>query len=169
MHSTLSGTELPLLHTEVPGPESQAWVDRLAVRECPGVTARRARRAASLGVAADDPIVWARARGACVEDVDGNRFVDMTAGFGVASVGHAHPAVVGAMRAQSHDLLHAMGDAFPDRRRIELGALSYSCIIVCHNRPARCLHSLFQVFRPGRCVSFVRLLLSNRRCGPAVS
>jgi len=120
MHSTLSGTELPLLHTEVPGPESQAWVDRLAVRECPGVTARRARRAASLGVAADDPIVWARARGACVEDVDGNRFVDMTAGFGVASVGHAHPAVVGAMRAQSHDLLHAMGDAFPDRRRIEL-------------------------------------------------
>jgi len=64
--------------------------------------------------------VWARARGACVEDVDGNRFVDMTAGFGVASVGHAHPAVVGAMRAQSHDLLHAMGDAYPDRRRIEL-------------------------------------------------
>ena len=44
----------------------------------------------------------------------------MTAGFGVASVGHAHPAVVGAMRAQSHHLLHAMGDAFPDRRRIEL-------------------------------------------------
>ena len=73
-----------------------------------------------LGVAADDPIVWARAVGANVEDVDGNVFVDLTAGFGVASVAHAHPAVVGAMRAQSSDLLHAMGDAFPDRRRIEL-------------------------------------------------
>ena len=120
MEDILNGTELPRLQTTVPGPVSQQWVDRLAVRECPGVTARRARRAAALGVAADDPIVWTRARGACVEDVDGNRFVDMTAGFGVASVGHAHPAVVGAMRAQSHDLLHAMGDAFPDRRRIEL-------------------------------------------------
>ena len=114
------GMALPRIHTAVPGPRSQAWVDRLAQRECPGVTARRSRRAAVLGVATDDPIVWARASGANVEDVDGNVFVDLTAGFGVASVGHAHPAVVGAMRAQSHDLLHAMGDAFPDRRRIEL-------------------------------------------------
>ena len=114
------GTAGPSLSTAVPGPRSQSWVDRLAQRECPGVTARRGRRAAALGVATDDPIVWSRAHGANVEDVDGNVFVDMTAGFGVASVGHAHPAVVGAMRAQSHDLLHAMGDAFPDRRRIEL-------------------------------------------------
>ncbi len=114
------GTRLPHIHTAVPGPESCALVDRLAQRECPGVTARRARRAAVLGVAADDPIVWARARGANVEDVDGNVYVDLTAGFGVASIGHAHPAVVGAMRAQSHDLLHAMGDAFPDRKRIQL-------------------------------------------------
>jgi len=114
------GSRLPMVKTAVPGPTSQAWVDRLAQRECPGVTARRARRAASLGVASTDPIVWANAHGANVEDVDGNVFVDMTAGFGVASIGHAHPAVVGAMRAQSHHLLHAMGDAFPDRRRIEL-------------------------------------------------
>ncbi len=114
------GNLLPQIVGPVPGPASQQWVDRLAMRECPGVTARRARRAAALGVAADDPIVWAEARGVNVRDVDGNVFVDMTAGFGVASVGHAHPAVVGAMRAQSSSLLHAMGDAFPDRRRIEL-------------------------------------------------
>lgn len=114
------GDQLPQLHTRVPGPSAQAWVDRLAQRECPGVTARRARRAAALGTASFDPIVWARARGANVEDTDGNVFVDLTAGFGVASIGHAHPAVTGALRAQSSQLLHAMGDAFPDPRRIEL-------------------------------------------------
>ncbi len=114
------GTALPDLRTSIPGPQSQAWVDRLALRECPAITARRARRAASLGAAQDDPIVWARARGANVEDVDGNVFVDLTGGFGVAAPGHGNPEVVAAAREQAGILLHAMGDAFPDPRRIEL-------------------------------------------------
>ncbi len=111
---------LPALLTEVPGPASRAWVDRLAARECPGITARRARRAAAIGTADTDPIVWAEAEGENVWDVDGNRFVDLCAGFGVASVGHRHPAVVAAGQAQLARLPHAMGDAFPDPRRIEL-------------------------------------------------
>jgi 4-aminobutyrate aminotransferase-like enzyme len=116
----MRGDTLPLLRTRVPGPQSEAWVDRLALRECPAITARRARRAAVLGTAKDDPIVWARARGANVEDVDGNIFVDLTSGFGVASLGHSHPAVVRAAREQARTLLHAMGDAFPDPSRIRL-------------------------------------------------
>jgi 4-aminobutyrate aminotransferase-like enzyme len=115
-----TGGALPSLQTAVPGPRSMGWVDRLAARECPAITARRARRAAALGAAADDPIVWAEAHGANVIDVDDNVFVDMTAGFGVASVGHGHPAVVAAMQAQAGRLLHAMGDAFPDPQRILL-------------------------------------------------
>ena len=111
---------LPELKTAVPGPQSRAWVDRLAARECPGITARRARRAASIGAADTDPIVWDRAQGENVWDVDGNCFVDLCAGFGVAAVGHAHPAVVAAGQAQLARLPHAMGDAFPDPRRIEL-------------------------------------------------
>jgi len=114
------GTTLPHLKTALPGPRSQALIDRLAQRECPAITARRARRASELGHEQDDPVVWARARGANVEDVDGNVFVDLTAGFGVATVGHGHPAVRAAAQAQSEVLLHAMGDAFPDPRRIEL-------------------------------------------------
>ena len=97
----MNGTDLPLLLTAIPGPGSQAWVDRLARRECPAITARRARRAASLGAAGDDPIVWDSAVGANVRDIDGNVFVDMTAGFGVAAVGHGNPAVVAAARAQA--------------------------------------------------------------------
>ncbi|HNH49053.1 MAG TPA: aminotransferase class III-fold pyridoxal phosphate-dependent enzyme, partial [Myxococcota bacterium] len=91
---------LPLLCTELPGPLSRGWVDRLALRECPAITARRSRRAAALGVADTDPVVWASAHGSNVWDVDGNRFVDLCAGFGVASVGHRHPKVVAAGQAQ---------------------------------------------------------------------
>jgi len=116
----MNGTDLPLLRTSLPGPGSRAWVDRLARTECPAITARRARRAAALGVADDDPVVWRSALGANVEDVDGNVFVDLTAGFGVAAAGHRNPAVVAALHAQADVLLHAMGDAFPDPRRIEL-------------------------------------------------
>ena len=83
------GTQHPHLVTSIPGPKSQAWIDRLALRECPAITARRARRAQSLGTAKDDPIVWHEAKGANVRDVDGNVFVDLTAGFGVGK-GIAH-------------------------------------------------------------------------------
>jgi 4-aminobutyrate aminotransferase/(S)-3-amino-2-methylpropionate transaminase len=92
----MNGADLPLVQTEIPGPASRAWVDRLARRECPAITARRARRAAALGLADTDPIVWESACGANVVDVDGNRFVDLTAGFGVAASGHADPRVVEA-------------------------------------------------------------------------
>ena len=114
------GTRLPEIKTAVPGPESRAWVDRLAERECPAITARRSRRASALGAADDDPIVWSEAVGCNVVDVDGNRFVDLTAGFGVASAGHRNPRVVAAAQAQLDRLVHVMGDAYPDTQRIVL-------------------------------------------------
>ncbi len=114
------GADPPHIHTAVPGPRSVAAVDTLARHECPAITARRARRATLLGAADDDPIVWDEALGANVRDVDGNVFVDLVAGFGVALVGHRHPYVVAAARAQQERLLHAMGDAMPDRTRIAL-------------------------------------------------
>ena len=114
------GEQLPALCTPLPGPVSQGWIDRLAIRECPAITARRARRAASLGAASDDPIVWQEAQGSNVLDVDGNILVDLTAGFGVASVGHRNPRVVQAGQQQLGRLPHAMGDAYPDPQRIRL-------------------------------------------------
>ena len=116
----MDGTSLPALVTPVPGPASKAFVDTLSRHECPAITARRARRAAALGAADDDPVVWAKAVGANVEDADGNVFVDLTSGFGVAFVGHRHPAVVAAVQAQLEQLLHAAGDAWPDVARIRL-------------------------------------------------
>ncbi|MCC7534644.1 MAG: aminotransferase class III-fold pyridoxal phosphate-dependent enzyme [Deltaproteobacteria bacterium] len=110
---------LPAIVSEIPGPRSRALVDRLALFECPAITARRARRAEASGTN-EDPIVWARARGSVVEDADGNRFVDLTAGFGVASVGHRHPRVVEAIVRQSERLVHALGDVHPSDAKIAL-------------------------------------------------
>ena len=118
----LTGEELPRLRTEIPGDASTALIDDLAQSECPAITARRARRARETGVS-EDPIVWERARGANVEDVDGNLYVDLTSGFGVNGLGHNHPNVVEAARRQAGRLTHAMGDVYPGRVKIELGTL----------------------------------------------
>ncbi len=114
------GRRLPHLATPVPGPASRRAVDVLARHECPAITARRARRAAALGAADDDPIVWREAVGANIVDVDGNTYVDLAAGFGVATLGHRDPEVLAAVRDQQDRLLHAMGDAYPDATRIAL-------------------------------------------------
>ena len=113
------GKALPERLSALPGPKSVEFVDVLARHESPGVTARRARMGERRGVGAD-PIVWQRAVGANVWDADGNRYVDLTGAFGVALIGHAHPAVVSAVNSQSAQLLHAMGDVFPNPPRIAL-------------------------------------------------
>lgn len=59
------------------------------------------------------PIVWERASGVHVWDADGNRYLDLTAAFGVAAAGHANRKVVRAGQKQMARLLHAMGDVHP--------------------------------------------------------
>jgi 4-aminobutyrate aminotransferase/(S)-3-amino-2-methylpropionate transaminase len=100
----------PALRTEIPGPRSRALAARLASVESRNVTC----------LAPEPPIFWERAAGANVWDVDGNRFVDLGAGFGVANAGHAHPRVVAAIAEQSERLLHAMGDLHPAAVKVEL-------------------------------------------------
>ena len=66
------------------------------------------------------PIVWERAQGVHVWDVDGNKYLDLTAAFGVAAAGHANPRVVKAGQRQMAKLLHAMGDVHPHALKAEL-------------------------------------------------
>jgi len=66
------------------------------------------------------PIVWERARGVHVWDLEGRRYLDLTAAFGVASAGHANPRVVATARRQMSRLLHAMGDVYPHRLKAAL-------------------------------------------------
>lgn len=113
------GSALPKIGTTIPGARARSVIDRLAVSESPALTARRARRAERTG-AAQDPIVWSEALGSNVRDVDGNVFVDMTAGFGVASLGHRHPAIATAAKAQCDKLMHALGDVHPSDVKVAL-------------------------------------------------
>ncbi len=85
-----------------------AWGKRLGEVECRNTTY----------LAEDWPIFWERADGVNVWDVDGNRFLDMTSGFGVAGLGYGFTAE--ALRRQSDVLLHAMGDVHPARVKVEL-------------------------------------------------
>lgn len=113
------GAALPDVRHPVPHDIGRAWVERLASSECPALTTRRKRRAERSG-ASHDPIVWVEARGTNVVDADGNRYVDLTSGFGVALMGHGHPAVVDAVRAQAGTLMHALGDLHPSDVKVEL-------------------------------------------------
>jgi predicted acetylornithine/succinylornithine family transaminase len=66
-----------------------------------------ARSAAhEVGVYARQPVALVRGRGAEVWDADGRRYIDFFAGLSVSNVGHCHPAVVEAVRAQTGSLLH---------------------------------------------------------------
>lgn len=52
------------------------------------------------------PLVVKTAKGAVVEDVDGNLFIDMNSGLAVLNVGHGHPKVVEAIKRQAEKLIH---------------------------------------------------------------
>jgi 4-aminobutyrate aminotransferase len=58
------------------------------------------------------PLVVARGSGVVIEDVDGNRFLDFTAGIAVTATGHCHPHVVAAIQDQAGKLVHMSGTDF---------------------------------------------------------
>lgn len=77
----------------LPGPKAKALVER-------------DHRVISPSYTRDYPLVAKSARGAMVEDVDGNTFLDFAAGIAVVSTGHCHPAVVSAIQKQAAELIH---------------------------------------------------------------
>lgn len=104
------GSRLPSVDVAPPGPGSRALARRLARFESRNITR----------IADDWPVFWRRAAGANVEDVDGNVYVDLTAGFGVAAAGHAHPEVADAIARQAALLPHGLGDVHPAEAKVEL-------------------------------------------------
>jgi 4-aminobutyrate aminotransferase/(S)-3-amino-2-methylpropionate transaminase len=66
------------------------------------------------------PVFWEAAHGANVQDVDGNVYVDLTAAFGVALAGHAHPRIQEAVKEQAGRLIHGMGDVHPPAIKVAL-------------------------------------------------
>src|SRR5689334_8787858 len=74
-------------------------------------------------IAADVPpgaIVYQTGLGANVVDVDGNRYVDLAAGFGALLTGHCHPAIQRVLEIQAARLTQALGDLYPSDAKIAL-------------------------------------------------
>lgn len=61
------------------------------------------------------PIVLTKGQGCRVEDVDGNRFLDLCAGIAVVNVGHSHPKLVQAIADQAARLMHVSNLFWNDR------------------------------------------------------
>jgi 4-aminobutyrate aminotransferase / (S)-3-amino-2-methylpropionate transaminase / 5-aminovalerate transaminase len=82
--------------TQIPGPRSKEWM---------------ARRDASMTSAfpAIHAIVAARASGAIIEDVDGNRLIDFATGIAVLNIGHSAPDVIDAAVRQIERDIHTSG------------------------------------------------------------
>ncbi|MBU3750275.1 MAG: 4-aminobutyrate--2-oxoglutarate transaminase [Mycobacterium sp.] len=79
--------------TAIPGPNSTELAKRKAA-------------AVSRGVGSTMPVFAARAGGGILEDVDGNRFIDLGSGIAVTTIGNSSPRVVEAVRDQVGEFTH---------------------------------------------------------------
>ena len=100
-------TKLPHRVTALPGPKAKQLVERDQKVLSPSYTR-------------DYPLVAKTGRGAIIEDVDGNTFLDFAAGIAVVATGHCHPAVVAAIQKQAAELIHMSGTDFYYPNMVEL-------------------------------------------------
>ncbi len=90
---------VPRIVGPLPGPRARALIERDALVVSPSYTRGY-------------PLVIERAWGSTVEDVDGNLFLDCTAGIAVNATGHAHPDIVRAIADQAGRFIHMSGTDF---------------------------------------------------------
>jgi 4-aminobutyrate aminotransferase len=90
---------VPCLKTELPGPLARDLIAGDEQYTSPSYTRVY-------------PLAVKRGSGAVIEDLDGNLFLDFTAGIAVCSTGHCHPRVVAAVQKQAETLLHMSGTDF---------------------------------------------------------
>ena len=89
----------PMIRTKLPGPNARRILEADERLMSPSYTRSY-------------PLVAKRGRGMLIEDVDGNEFLDFTAGIAVCATGHCHPVVVEAIQRQSAELIHMSGTDF---------------------------------------------------------
>ncbi len=97
----------PVIKTALPGPRARKLIKQDSTYVSPSYTRYY-------------PLVVEKARGLWIHDVDGNLFLDFTAGIAVCATGHCHPRVVKAIKEQADQLLHMSGTDFYYRPQIVL-------------------------------------------------
>jgi len=101
----LSFSGAPVIKVVPPGPESKQYLDYQVLSESSAVSYPKGL-----------PMALRRARGATVEDVDGNVYIDFFGGAGVMNVGHSNPQVIKAASEQITELTHTLDVPNPARR-----------------------------------------------------
>ncbi len=91
--------KVPELRTDLPGPRGRELIAADELYTSPSYTRVY-------------PLAVERGYGAVIEDVDGNRFLDFTAGIAVCASGHCHPRIVQAIQTQAAKLIHMSGTDF---------------------------------------------------------
>lgn len=109
----LSFDNAPSITTTPPGPRSKEYLAFQASHEASAVSYPKGL-----------PLALQRGRGATVEDVDGNVYIDFFGGAGVMAVGHANPEVIAAAELQLRELTHALDFPTPARRSLVEALLS---------------------------------------------
>ena len=89
----------PVIKTDLPGPRARKLIGLDQKYVSPSYTRVY-------------PLVVEKAEGLWVHDVDGNLFLDFTAGIAVCTTGHCHPQVIETIKAQAELLLHMSGTDF---------------------------------------------------------
>ncbi len=115
------GNDEPAIRVKPPGPESSSWLTRAARVGAPMGPAPSPT--GSQLVRTDVPassIVYSTGKGSNVIDVDGNRYVDLAAGFGALLLGHSHPRILKVLELQAPRLMQALGDVYPSQPKIAL-------------------------------------------------
>ena len=86
-------TEVPRVSGEIPGPKGKAIIELFDKYRSPSLSVH-------------PPLVWERANGAIVEDIDGNVYIDFSSGIAVTNTGHSNALVVEAIKDQVGKLLN---------------------------------------------------------------
>jgi len=98
------------VRTELPGPKSAAVFEKKA-------------RYVAAPLETYAPFIVSHSEGALIEDLDGNRFIDFSGGWGCLAVGQRNKRVVAALREQIDQYLHTDFTAVPYAPFIELAEL----------------------------------------------
>src|SRR2546421_2486897 len=141
MTKRTEAVQVPLIRTKLPGPRASELIatdEQYTSPSYPRVY----------------PLAVERGYGAVIEDVDGNRFLDFTAGIAVCSTGHCHQRIVAAIQQQAAKLLHMSGTDFyyapqgdPAKKLAEIAPGSGAKRVFFTNSGAESVEAAFKLAR----------------------
>jgi len=103
----LSIEDAPLIKVTPPGPQSREILEYQEKNESSAISYARGM-----------PMALKRGKGATLEDVDGNIYIDMFGGAGVMALGHGHPEVLAAAHEQIDEITHTLDIPSPTRKNL---------------------------------------------------